>query len=106
MTRNHERFPCVYSELVQYGTARNLYGMRPAGLNDASAVLFTVAVLVTLTVLQMIAVNRWSLGVAGAGALVLGAVWLMRITLVYGRPGADCYADALLATTNEPSATT
>lgn len=68
--------------------------------------LFTVAVLVTLTVLQTIAVNWWSLGVAGAGALFLGAVWLLRITPAYVKPAADPYADALIATANEPTATT
>lgn len=106
MTRDHERFPRVYSELVQYGTARNLYGMRPTGLSVAAAALVLVAVLAALTALQVLAVSWWSLGVAGAGALTLGAVWLLRITPAYVRPAADRYADALLGTANEPGATT
>jgi len=106
MTRDHSRFPRVYSELVQYGTARNLYGMRPTGLSVAAAVLAFVAVLAALTVLQALAVNWWSLGIAGTGALTLGAVWLLRITPAYVRPAADRYADALLGAANEPTATT
>ena len=106
MTRDHARFPRVYSELVQYGTARNLYGMRPTGLSVAAIVFLAVAVLAALTVLQVLTVSWWSLGVAGAGALILGAVWLLRITPSYVRPAADRYADALLGTANEPDATT
>lgn len=106
MTRDHARFPRVYSELVQYGTARNLYGMRPAGLSIAVAVLVSVAVLAALTVLQILTVSWWSLGIAGAGALILSAMWLLRITSAYVRPAADRYADALLGTANEPTATT
>lgn len=106
MTRDHARFPRVYSELVQYGTARNLYGMRPTGLIVAATMFIAVAVLAALTVLQVLTVNWWSLAVAGAGALTLGAVWLLRITPSYVRPAADRYADALLGTANEPGATT
>ena len=106
MTRDHARFPRVYSELVQYGTARNLYGMRPAGLSVAAVVLVLVAVLAALMLLQVLTVNWWSLGIAGAGALILGSIWLLRITPAYVRPAADRYADALLGTANEPTATT
>ena len=105
MTRDHAQVPRVYSELVQYGTARNLYGMRPSGLTVATAVLVVVVVLAALGFLQALTVSWWSLGIAGTGALVFGAIWLLRITPAYVRPAADRYADALLGTANEPTAT-
>lgn len=35
MTRDHDRFPRVWSELKQYGAARNMYGAKPVALGVA-----------------------------------------------------------------------
>lgn len=104
MTRDHARFPRVYSELLQYGTARNLYGAKPYGLAAASAALVAATSLAIVTATTTVAVSWWSIAIAAIGALVMLAIWLFRISPDYVRPASDRYADALLATANEPGA--
>ncbi len=104
MTRDHAQYPRVYSELVQYGTARNLYGAKPVGVMLATLLLAATGVLVTLSMLQVFTLSWWSIAFVGVGAIALELVWLLRVTPQYVRTAADRYADALLATANEPGA--
>ena len=104
MTRDHARFPRVYAELLQYGTARNPHGAKPYGIAAASGALVAATTLAILTATTTITVSWWSITIAAIGALVMPGIWLIRISPDYVQPASDRYADALLATANEPGA--
>lgn len=104
-TRDKERYPRVYAELVQYGTARNFYGLRRFALSIAAIVL-------TLSVLGIIAGSiglagwpLWPLVVSSISSALIAAAWISIITHQYVRVAAERYADALLATAEEPPLT-
>lgn len=103
LTRDQDRYRRVYRELLQYGTARNLYGLKPLGLTIA-AITFILAVTgSTLVAAGITGWPLWPLISAGTAALVFSAVWTLAITPGYVRKPAERYAHALLATAVEPA---
>lgn len=104
MTRDHSRYPRVYAELVQYGTARNLLGAKTLGVTAAVAVLAIAGILAVLAHRNMIDVNWWSLPLTIGTAAIVLVIWVVRITPEYVRPAAARYADALVSVANEPGA--
>lgn len=103
MTRDHGRYPRVWSELKQYGTARNLYGAKPAGLVVAAAVLAASLIMVGASLTHHWSVRWWWPAIAGAVALAIGVVWFAFITPVFVQTAAERYSDALLAVPEEPN---
>ncbi|WP_139205307.1 hypothetical protein [Plantibacter sp. MMLR14_011] len=102
MTRDHVRYPRVYSELVQYGTARNLYGAKPAGIAVAGAT-FTASVLVALAgVYGVWEINWWLPTAAGIAALGIAGGWVTVINREYVLTASRRYSDALLSVPNAP----
>ena len=96
-TRDRERFPLVFAELVSYGFRRNTWGMRPAGI-----ILAFLGVLISAGIfLYRYGVVGELSAVSGAAAVVNAALlvlWLLRITPEWVRVVADEYAKRLMAT--------
>ncbi|TDL45289.1 hypothetical protein [Microbacterium oleivorans] len=96
-TRDHDAYPRVWSELLQYGSARNLYAVRPIAFIIAGGASVTGIGLAILS-----ALNEWDkpswLFAATAGFSLLWALgWAAAVTPRYVRTAADRYADALLS---------
>lgn len=102
LTRSQDAYPRVYSELILYGAARNLYGLKPLGIVLAALVFLTSAVGVGLSVVGLTGWAWWPLVISGCWAAIVTSVWLLIITPSYVRRAADRYADALLSTPHEP----
>lgn len=101
-TRDHARFPRVWTELKQYGTARNLYGVKPAGLIVTAAVLATSIVMTTASATETWKLDWWLPAIAGGAALLTAFIWIALITPSFVRTASERYSDALLATAVEP----
>lgn len=104
MTRDHERFPRVWSELKQYGAARNMYGAKPVALGVAG---LTVLLSVGMTVASWL--SLWNVSwimpvIAGVLGIMIGLGWLFIVTPQYVRVASDRYSDALLEVPNEQGA--
>ncbi|MBG6192175.1 hypothetical protein IWX64_003145 [Arthrobacter sp. CAN_A212] len=105
LTRNKERYPRVYVELVQYGTARNFYGLRRFALSVAASVLLISVLGIIVASIGVTGWPLWPLVVSGICSAFLGTAWISIITRQYVRTAAERYADALLATAEEPQPT-
>lgn len=95
-TRDTKAFPLVFSENVNYGFRRNLWGMKRVGL--------CIAVLAALACVARTGLNWWrhepvhEVSLIAAGICVcLGLLWTIRITPDWVRLAGDAYAQRLLA---------
>lgn len=104
MTRDHDRYPRVWSELKQYGAARNMYGAKPAALIIAAVVVALSAAMTTASVLALWNVSWYMPALAGVLAVAISGAWLFVVTPSYVRIASERYSDALLAAPNEPGA--
>lgn len=96
-TRDHSRYPRVWSELKQYGAARNLYGAKPAALLLAVVVCGVSGVLTYLGAIHSWTLDWWAPALSGAFAFLAIVAWSTIITERFVRTAADRYSDALLA---------
>lgn len=103
LTRDRERYPRVYSELLQYSTARNLYGLKPLGLSLASTTFVVALSGICLIHAGIVGWPWWPSIASGATAFLIGSIWIFAITPGYVHTAAKRYAEALLATAAEPS---
>lgn len=102
LTHNQEAYPRVNSELMGYGAARNLYGLKPVGVAIAGSVSILAASATGAALSGVTGWSWWPLAVAGAGSAVVASIWIIVITPSYVRRAADRYAYALLSTAHEP----
>lgn len=96
-TRDQTRFPLVFEELCNYGFRRNLWGLKPLGLG---AVSFGLALTIGTLALHLrghIEIALPPLLACATLQLLIGFVWIVRITPDWPRPAAVAYADALVA---------
>jgi hypothetical protein len=95
-TRDKKKYPRVRQELIAYGFARNLWGMKPVGLMlcIGSAVLEFAAIALMGRDLQGISM----VAAAGIATLAFALVWAKAITPSWVRVHANAYARALLET--------
>lgn len=102
MTRDHDRYPRVWSELMQYGTARNLYACKRLALWVAGVVVVVSMCLSVGCAMGLVNVS-WvrpaSAGVLAAAAML---VWRRFVNPAYVRRASERYSDALLAVPGEP----
>lgn len=104
MTRDHDHYPRVFSELVQYSTARNLLGAKPAGITIVTVTVIASAVMVFAGLHEFWDVPWWLPLSAGLTAVLIGAVWVALVTPRYVLTASERYSDALLAVPNRPDA--
>lgn len=99
-TRDRKQFPLLFSENVNYGFRRNLWGMKPFGA------LFSLAGLATCALYLRLYWENFQLvsAEASAGAfinLALFLFWLFWVTPSWVRIAGDAYAERLLETCEE-----
>lgn len=97
-------YPRVRQELMAYGFARNLWGMKPIGIALSVA---TGLLEVGLAVGDVPAVHASKILLLGAAALSsgLGFVWIWAVTPSWVRVHAEAYARALLETCEASTST-
>ncbi len=93
-TRDKQRFPLVFKELVSYGLRRNLWGMKPSGLIVALIGLVASTVPVVTTLSDRVTPAAV---VASLLSLFLLVWWALRISPDWVRLAGFAYARALLA---------
>jgi hypothetical protein len=93
-TRDRERFPLVYAEVVNYGFRRNLWAMKGGGMFLAAAGFIACAA--ALLVGENGSVNALAMPATVVNAVML-TWWALRITPTWVRTTADAYAERLLA---------
>lgn len=92
-TRDREKYPRVFEELVNYGFRRNLWGLKPIGI-----------VLAAVASLAAVGATCWHHGhdhqplaaAAAAVNLVMLAAWVWWINPAWVRIAAQAYADRLI----------
>lgn len=97
-TRDRARFPLVFEELCNYGFRRNLWGLKPTAL---VAVALGAGLISAACVARFLGALEVALPPLLAGMslqVILGLVWVLRITPDWPKPAAFAYADALLGT--------
>jgi len=101
-TRDKQRFPILYGELVSYGFRRNLWGMKPLGIAVALAGTVAISVLLILRLHQAEPPSPIAVMVAASDLLFLAA-WLFWIKPDWVRIPAEAYAGQLLIATENLS---
>lgn len=95
LTRDRDRFATLFAENVNYGTRRNLLGLKPMG--GAVAVLTIAVVLVLLLVSSGTLADRAArYAVPLAAAILALAAWLGFVRRDWVRVPAEAYADRLV----------
>ncbi|WP_114587677.1 hypothetical protein [Microbacterium arborescens] len=97
LTRDHAKHPRVWSELKQYGTARNFYGAKTAGLAVAGVVASASALLGWLSHTGGWDVHWGFFAVACTFAVLVVVMWLTVVTPEFVRVAAQRYSDALIS---------
>lgn len=94
-TRDHDRFPLVFAENINYGMRRNLLGMKPIGIGIASltGLIALVLVLVASGALHQRAA-RYGPGLAVAVLSLF--FWVLVVTSGWVKVPAEEYAARLL----------
>ncbi|MYE39764.1 MAG: hypothetical protein F4X27_06010 [Chloroflexi bacterium] len=107
-TRDRDRFPLVFAEVVNYGFRRNLWGLRPIGAPTAVALASFSWALLVLTVWgrpwpdpwwdiipnpDSVAVIRLAVAIADTG---LAAFWVFWVKKSWVKTVADVYASRLV----------
>lgn len=94
-TRDKNSFPLVYSENVNYGFRRNLWGMKKAGI-----VISAFALIATVLVAIVRSKAGWPPALPAVASFVNACMlvwWLLRINPNWVRVPAFAYAERLLA---------
>ncbi|PZE67362.1 hypothetical protein DEJ27_12115 [Curtobacterium sp. MCPF17_018] len=104
MTRDHDRFPRVWSELKQYGAARNMYGAKHVALGVAGVSVLLSAGMTAASWLSLWNVSWIMPVIAGVLDIMIAIAWLLIVTPQYVRVASDRYSDALLEVPNEQGA--
>jgi hypothetical protein len=99
-TRDRKAFPLIFSENVNYGFRRNLWGMKPAGM--------TIAMLAGSACLARVGMDWWQSRTVPGFSLLAAVVcvffvviWVGRITPNWVRLAGDAFAQRLLAAVEE-----
>ncbi|QHF21695.1 hypothetical protein GTU71_13190 [Rathayibacter sp. VKM Ac-2762] len=103
MTRDRTRYHRVFSELLEYSTARNLLGVKPWGLTISVSVLLLASGAAVVNVLGRADFSWLPVILSGAAALAISALWIVIITPAYVKRPATRYAEALLNAAAEPT---
>jgi hypothetical protein len=94
-TTDHNRFPLVYAENINYGMRRNLLGLRSPGILMAGLTALAGFLLVLLAGGNL--EQRTGRYVPALGvAIVELAFWIAIVSPNWVRPTADAYADRLM----------
>jgi hypothetical protein len=95
-TYDHETFPLVFAENINYGFRRNLWALKSIGV--ISAMVGTVSCGVFILLRRQVEPSGLLLGIAGAViSAALLAMWLFVVNAGWVRLAADVYAERLLA---------
>lgn len=95
LTRDRDQFGTLFAENVNYGTRRNLLGLKPVGITVAS--LTIAVVLLLLFVTSGTLADRAARFALPLGAAILAlAAWLGFVTRDWVRVPAEAYADRLV----------
>jgi hypothetical protein len=94
-TRDKTKFPLVFSENVNYGFRRNLWGMKPAAILLALGGVSAGVARITFSLLMNEPVSA-SAALATALCILSLVWWCLRVTSGWVRLAADAYADRLL----------
>jgi hypothetical protein len=97
-TRDKKKFPLVFTELVNYGFRRNLWGMKPVGLTLASVCIAVQLLVFTRKIVATGSVDPILLVMTVANALAILS-WIFLIGPDWVRRVAEEYADRLLEAT-------
>jgi hypothetical protein len=92
-TRDREKFPRVFEELVNYGFRRNLWGLKPLGMALAAA---ASAAALTALWWHRGQDHQPLAGAAAALALVMFSAWVFWINPAWVRIAAQAYAERLI----------
>jgi hypothetical protein len=96
LTYEHDRFPLVFAENVNYGMRRNLLGLRPIGITVAIGTAILTLLLLILTAGPFtVRAGRYAPGLGLAVLLLL--FWVRAVRPAWVRVPAEAYADRLLA---------
>jgi hypothetical protein len=98
-TRDHVRFPVVWTELKSYGFERNLLGLRPLGLASSAASVMALAAGLVAGLLGA-EVASIPLAILCAVCVAIGLAWWFGPNEQRVRVVADRYAERLLDATN------
>jgi hypothetical protein len=103
-TREKSKYPLVFSENVNYGFRRNLWGMKPAGILLA---LLGVSAGLSRLFLSLLTSEPvpMSAAVATVLCILLFVWWCLRVTPTWVRLAAEAYAERLLGTCTSLAAT-
>jgi hypothetical protein len=96
LTYDHDKFPLVFAENVNYGMRRNLLGLRPVGI--AVALVTAIAALLLLLLAAGHLKQRAARYAPGLGVAALVFVfWIWTVTPAWVKVPAEDYADRLMA---------
>lgn len=100
MTRDRERFGLLFAENVNYGTRRNLLGLRTIGIGVAGTTLVIAGLLIAVAAgtLAHRAARYAPAGVVSIAELIL---WLGVVTPEWVRIPAEAYADRLMESVDQ-----
>lgn len=101
-TRDSAKYPRVRAELIAYGFARNVYGLRRAGITFAVLVGLASALTRLLGYVGFLHVNAWRPIVTSLFAVVWIGVWLFVFTGEFAQRASEKYATALLDAADLP----
>lgn len=96
VARDKKQFSLVYESNVTYGFRRNFWGMKPAGIANATLGLVSSSASGVVDYLGTGHVSGTAVGSVGICALLL-TWWVARITPGWVRVAGDAYAERLLA---------
>jgi hypothetical protein len=96
VARDKKKFALVYEANVAYGFRRNFWGMKPAGIANATLGLISSSANGVFTYLKSEHVSGAAAGSIAVCALLL-TWWLLRITPMWVQLAGDDYAERLLA---------
>lgn len=105
LRRDRRRFPLVFEENCSYGFRRNLYGLRQPGKLLAWGCMLASAALLLLSMVGALDLSRLGMGLSLLVAITAIALWTWIVNEEWVREAAFAYAEALLSSASNPSAT-
>jgi hypothetical protein len=93
LTRDKEKYPRVFDELVNYGFRRNLWGLKPVGIPLAAAAAVAA---ITAAWWHHGKDHQPLAGAAAAVPLIMLALWVFWIKPAWVRIAAQAYAERLI----------
>jgi hypothetical protein len=100
MTRDRRRFRLLFAENVNYGTRRNLLGLRPIGIVIAGTTL-VIAGLLTAVAAGTLADRAARYAPAGVVSIAELILWFAVVTSDWVRIPAEAYADRLMESVDQ-----